>query len=275
MGRLQRTWQLGKVSWHVLRSDKTLAVFPVLTAVAAVVVVAGFGALIGTLGIESTATGDALAPIGWVLIVALYVVVAIVVTFFQVALCAGANERLDGRDATVGGALGAAGAHLPSVIGWGLLQGIVSAILSALEDRGILGDIVAAIAGTAWRIATFLALPVIAVEGTGPIASVKRSGSLLKSTWGENVFGQAGFGLLGLVASLPGIALIVLGVAVVWPFAVVGVLWLVVVSVVVSAMTGIYKTALYRYATGAGTPAGFASTDLADAFVAKPAGGRR
>lgn len=275
MGRLQRTWQLGKVSWHVLRADKTLAVFPVLTAVAAIIVVAGFGALIGTLGIESTATGDALAPIGWVLIVALYVVVAIVVTFFQVALCAGANERLDGRDATVGGALGAAGAHLPAVIGWGLLQGIVSAILSALEDRGILGDIVAAIAGTAWRIATFLALPVIAVEGTGPIASVKRSGTLLRSTWGENVFGQAGFGLLGLIASLPGVALIVLGIAVVWPFVVVGILWLVVVSVVVSAMTGIYKTALYRYAVGAGTPAGFAQSDLADAFVTKPAGGRR
>ncbi len=271
MGRLQRTWQLGKVSWHVLRSDKTLAVFPVLAAAVAVAVVVVFGALIALLGIDDTATGSALAPIGWILIVAMYVALAIGVTFFQVALAAGANERLEGRDATVGGSMGRAGRHLPAVVGWGLLQGVVSAILSALEDRGILGDLVAAIAGTAWRIATFLALPVIAIEGTGPIASLKRSSSLLKTTWGENLFGQAGFGLLGLIASLPGIALIVLGVAVVWPFAVLGVLWIVVVSVVVSAMTVIYKTALYRYATGAGVPAGFAQSDLADAFATKPA----
>lgn len=275
MGRLARTWQLGKVSWHVLRADRTLAVFPVLTAVAAIVVVGVFGGLIAALGIDSTANGDALAPIGWVLIVAMYVVSAIVVTFFQVALCAGANERLDGRDATVGGALGAAGSHLPAVVGWGVMQGIVSAIISALEDRGILGDLVAALAGTAWRVATFLALPVIAVEGTGPITSLKRSGSLLKGTWGENLLGQGAFGLLGLVASLPGIGLVVLGIAVAWPFAVVGILWILVVSVVISAMTGIYKTALYRYATGAGVPAGFAQSDLADAFTTGPARRRR
>ena len=35
MGRIQRSWYLGKLSWRVLRSDRTLAVFPVLTAVGA------------------------------------------------------------------------------------------------------------------------------------------------------------------------------------------------------------------------------------------------
>ena len=59
---------------------------------------------------------------------------------------------------------------------------------------------------------TFLAIPVVALEGKGPFASLKRSGTLLKSTWGENLGAQVGFGLLGFVASLPG--LIFIGLAV-------------------------------------------------------------
>jgi hypothetical protein len=42
---------------------------------------------------------------------------------------------------------------------------------------------------------------------------------------------------------------------------------LIVASVIISAMTGIYKTALYRYAIDGKAPAGFAESDLADAFV--------
>jgi hypothetical protein len=32
MGRIQRSWYLGRVSWRVLRGDRTLAAFPVLFA---------------------------------------------------------------------------------------------------------------------------------------------------------------------------------------------------------------------------------------------------
>jgi hypothetical protein len=49
------------------------------------------------------------------------------------------------------------------------------------------------------------------------------------------------------------------------------VLWILAVSVVVSAMTGIYKTALYRYAVDGRAPAGFAESDLADAFALRKA----
>src|SRR5262249_17328541 len=66
VGRIQRSWYLGKLSWRVLRSDRTLAVFPVLTAVGALVVLAFFGGLIALAGIDSSGSNDALAPLGWV-----------------------------------------------------------------------------------------------------------------------------------------------------------------------------------------------------------------
>jgi hypothetical protein len=273
MGRVQRSWYLGKLSWRVLRSDRTLAVFPVITAVSALVVIVAFGALIALTGIDDSGNETSLAPFGWVLTVLMYLAAGIVVTFFQAALVLGANARLDGRDATVGGAIAGARRQLPAIAGWAILSTTVSVILQAIEERaGFLGDIIAGLFGAAWRIVTFLAIPVVALEAKGPFASLKRSGTLLKATWGENLGAQLGFGLLGFVASLPGILLLGLGIlsgewAIGIPVGAVGVLWILGVSVVVSAMTGIYKTALYRYAVDGRAPAGFAESDLAEAFA--------
>jgi hypothetical protein len=273
MGRLQRSWYLGKLSWRVLRGDRTLAVFPVLTAVSALVVFIAFGGLIALTGIDDAGNESSLAPIGWVLLVVMYLVAGVVVTFFQAALVCGANERLDGRDATVGGAIATAGHQLPAIATWAILQTTVSLVLQAIQERaGFVGDILAGLVGAAWRVVTFLAIPVVVLEGKGPFASLKRSGTLLTGTWGENLAAQMGFGLLGFVAALPGLALVGLAIltgslAAGIPIGAIGVLWVLAVSVVVSAMTGIYKTALYRYAVDGRAPAGFAQTDLADAFA--------
>ena len=129
MGRIQRSWYLGKLSWRVLRSDRTLAIFPVLMAIGALIVLAIFGGLIAVAGIDSSGSNDALAPMGWVLVVLMYLVVGIVVTFFQAGLVFGANERFDGRDSTVGGALAAARHQFSAIAGWALLSTTVSIIL--------------------------------------------------------------------------------------------------------------------------------------------------
>lgn len=273
MGRIRRSWYLGTLSWRVLRRDRTLAVFPVFAAVGAVAVLLAFGGLIALTGIDDAGNETSLAPIGWVLLLAMYLVVGIVVTFFQSALVCGANERLDGRDSSVRGAISAAGRRLPAIAAWAVLTTTVSLILQAIEERaGVVGQIIAGLFGAAWRVVTFLAVPVVVLEGKGPFASLKRSGGLLRQTWGENLVGQLGFGILGFVASLPALACIAIAVvagtwAVSLPLGAVGALWLIGVSVVISAMTGIYKTALYRYSVDGKAPAGFATSDLADAFA--------
>lgn len=283
MGRIQRSWYLGKLSWRVLRNDRTLATFPVLMGIGALISVGIFGGLIALTGVKDAASssGDGsssgLEPIGWVLVVVMYLVTGVVITYFQAALVLGANERLDGRDATVGGSLAGATHRFPAIVGWAILNTTVSMLIQAIEERaGFLGAIIANLFGAAWRIVTFLAIPVVAIEAAGPITSLKRSGQLLKSTWGENLGAQLGFGLLSFVAMLPGLLLIGLAIATnSWaagiPVGTVGVILVLIAAVVVSAMTGIYKTALYRYAVDGKAPAGFAESDLADAFAPRQA----
>jgi hypothetical protein len=118
---------------------------------------------------------------------------------------------------------------------------------------------------------TFLTVPIIVFEDLGPIAALKRSGHLLKQTWGENLMAQIGLGLIGLVAFLPGIIVGGLGIVagdmlITIPLVAVGAVLLAVAASIVSALSGIYRTALYRFAVDGQVPEAFATTDLPHAF---------
>lgn len=272
MARIRSSWELGKISWSVLRSDRTLAWFPVLSALASLVVVAAFAALVATTGLDTTDGQESLGAIGYVFVVVGYIALALVTTYFLAALVYGANERLEGRDASLSGSLAAANAKLYRILPWAIVQGTVSVVISAIEERaGFVGQIIVRLIGAAWAIVTFLTVPIIMLEDLGPWSALKRSGTLLKQTWGENLAAQFGFGLFAMLASLPGIAVLALGVAsgelaVMIPLGAIAVLWILVVSVVVSATSSIYRTALYRFAVDGQAPGAFAGADLGGAF---------
>jgi hypothetical protein len=272
MGRIRHSWELGKISWGVLRSNKALATFPVLSGIASLLIIGVFAGLIAATGLNTTEGSEGLEGIGYVFVVLAYIALALANTYFTAALVAGANDVLDGRDTTLGTALDAANGKLHRILPWALVQATVSIVIQAIEERaGFLGQIVAGLIGAAWSVVTFLTIPIIMLEDVGPWNALKRSGTLLKQTWGENIVAQAGFGLLTLVAAIPGIALVGLGVATnnivgIVAFGVIGAAWIAIVAVVVGAMSGIYRTALYRFAVDGRAPGAFASADLGHAF---------
>ena len=148
--------------------------------------------------------------------------------------------------------------RLGAILGWSVLNLTVGLILNAIRDRaGFLGDIAAGVLGAAWNVITWLVVPVIVVEGTGPITSAKRSAVLLKQTWGENLIAQAGLGIIGVLVMLPG--LLVFG-AVSFVIPLLGLplllIYVAVAGSVLAALGGIYRTALYRYAVGMPTGRG-------------------
>jgi len=270
MQRIKNSWELAKVSWSVLRSDKSLAVFPLLSALGGLLVVGVFAGLIAATGVDSGVNGG-MKGIGYVFIVAGYVALAFVSTYFLAALVHGANEALEGRHAELGSCFAAASERLHRILPWALVQASVSMVIQALESQRFIGQIIASLIGTAWAVLTFLTVPIIMLEDLGPINALKRSGHLLRGTWGENLSAQIGFGLFGLVAMLPGIALIGIGAAtgataLVIVTAAIGVAWIVVVALALSALTGIYRTALYRFAVDGTAPPAFASSDLQHAL---------
>ncbi|HEU5302812.1 MAG TPA: DUF6159 family protein [Acidimicrobiia bacterium] len=280
MQRIRTSWELGKISWSVLRSDKTLAAFPVFAAIAALVVFGVFGGLIALTGVNTNEGEESLEAMGYVFIAVGYVALAFVTTYFQAGLVSGANEVLDGRNATVRQSLDAATSKLHRILPWAILSATVSIIISAIEERaGFVGQIISSLLGAAWAVVTFLTIPVIMLEDLGPWNALKRSGTLLKQTWGENLAAQFGFGILGVVAAIPAIAVIAGGIAtgsvvVAVVLGAVGVLWLIAVSVVLSAMNGIYRTALYRFTVDGAAPPAFADADLGHAFGHRKGRGR-
>jgi hypothetical protein len=273
---MRHSWELAKVSWGVLRADKALGAIPAISALFSLLALAVLGGLFLAVGLGS---GDdsAVEPAGWVLAVVAYVVFALITVYFQSALVAGANTSLSGGKPTLGDSMRAATAKLHRILPWAIVTATVSFIISQLERQGWLGAIVGNLLGMAWNVLTFLTVPIIMFEDVGPVAALKRSGQLFKQTWGENLVAQVGFGLVALVALLP--AFLVAGVglasgngAVIGVTVGVAVVWFAIVSVVLSALSGIYRTALYRYAVDGQAPGPFAGSDLSHAFAPKQRG---
>jgi hypothetical protein len=270
MTRFQTSWAIAKRSWAVLRSDKTLAWFPVLSFLASLAVVGIIAALVATMGIDNADTKDSLAPIGYVLIAVGYLGLAFVQTYFLAALVAGADERLRGGNSTVKGAIEVANSRLHRLLPWAVVTATVTVILNMLERQGIVGRIIGSLIGLAWSVVTFLTIPILVIEDIGVGKALTRSKDLLKQTWGENIIGQGGLGLVGFLAMLPAILLFVVGAALgtigFVVFAAVAVAWMLVSMVVVSALSGIYRTALYRFAATGAVPGDFTGVDFQSAF---------
>jgi len=127
-------------------------------------------------------------------------------------------------------------------------------------------------------VATFLVVPVLASEDIGPTDAVKRSVELLKRTWGENLIGNAGlgvvFGLLTFVAALIAVALVVGAASTESTALIVAAVAVVVVvlsllGLVQASLQGIYAAALYQYAEEGKVGAGFDQAMLEQAFRPK------
>ncbi len=265
------SWEIAKRSWAVLRADKTLAWFPVLSALGSLVVIAALGGVFLAAGIDDSASGASLQPIGYVLIVVAYLALAMVQTYFLAGLVAGADQRLRGQDSTLRSALEIANSRLHRLLPWAVVTATVTMVLQAIEERfGIVGTIVARLVGLAWNLVTFLVVPILVLEDLGVGDALKRSKDLFKKTWGENVLGQFGLGFVGFLLALPGILLIAIGAAAgtaaLFVLGGIGVILLVASAVIVSALSGIYRTALYHYAANGTVPGEFSGIDFDAAF---------
>ena len=278
MGRLSNTWHLAKISWGVLKKDRELLWMPVLSFLAsAVVIVVVLVLTFITLSTESThdQTTMEFNPAMIVVYVLAAMVLGVIAVFFNGALVAGAHERLTGGDPTVRSAIGRAFARIGGLVPWAIITTTVGLVLQALRDRaGWLGRIVTHMLEMAWEVVTFLTVPAIVIDDLGAVAGLKKSASLLRHTWGENIAARVGFGLLGFVLIIPAAVVAGLFIASGWTVLMVigviaGAAWVAVVMVVLTALNAIFQTALYLYATTGSAPSGFEQAPLAQTFVHK------
>ncbi|WP_395707729.1 DUF6159 family protein [Casimicrobium huifangae] len=278
--RLSRSWQLVKASGSVLRQDKELLLFPLISSFATLAVVACFLVPLFGLGALDGLGGKGPMPASMYVVGFLfYVCQYFVIFYFNAALVGAAMVRLDGGNPTLGDGLRIANSKAVNILAYAAIAATVGMILRAIQERvGFLGKIVTGIIGAGWTLATSMVVPILVSRDIGPMDAVKESAMLLKKTWGENIAGQMG---IGAAFTLIQLAIIVTGVALIVAAAVMGSATLaiilgalLVVSVIVTALThaalsGIYSAALYRYASSGESSAGFDSAVLQQAFLPK------
>ncbi len=261
--RWSRSWELVKASWNVLRSDKELLIFPIISMIGSIFVSILFALPFFTVGVTQTVRGNEDLPIniaGYILLFIYYVVLYTVIFFCNTALVGAAMIRLSGGDPTVSSGFEIASKKINHILGYALISATVGVVLRAVSERGgIIGQIASSLVGMAWNIATFLVVPVLVVEDIGPIDAVKRSGALLKKTWGEQIVGNLGmglvFGLLFFVLMLVFFGLFALAIAAESTTVIILVIIAAVASFVLlgllsSTLQGIYQAAVYRFAMG-------------------------
>lgn len=276
--RIGNSWGLIKASAAVLRKDRELMVFPIVSMVASIILMAAFALPLFLTG-AFEAIGDGNKVLGYIVGFLFYVCQYTIIFFCNTALVGAAMIRLRGGDPNVNDGFRIARERAGTILGYALIAATVGMVLNMIAERvGIIGKFIVSLIGFAWNVATFLVVPVLVVENVGPTDAIKRSGQLLKQTWGEQVIGNAGMGLaFGLImfgVAMLGVVLVVGALAVGSIVLVVGaiiaaVLAMVAVGLVASALTGIYTAAVYNYATTGHGGGAFSQDQVQQAFLPK------
>lgn len=291
-GTLQRSWDLAKETWDVLRQDRTLVIFPILSGIASLLVFASFiipAVLLFPWNELSQGAGSRarfeVGPLHYGLTFLYYLVSYFVVVFFNAGLVACVRMRFNGHTPTVSDGLGFSCRNLGLIFKWSLLSATVGTILRVVEERADwLGRIVIGLIGLAWSIATLFAVPVLVYDQVGPIEAVKRSALAFRRTWGETVVANFGlntvFGLLLLpsVVLLVAVGVVAAGIAhssmaqagiLFGGMLGVCVLYWLALGIIQSTLQGIFLTACYHYASSGVVPSAFSPEHVMHAWRPK------
>ena len=263
MERIKRSWDLLKASWEVLKQDKELILFPIISGVIMFFITLTF--LIPTLvgNILDNLVINGIPVFGYIVLFLFYLVQYTVVYFNSTALVGAAMIRLRGGDPTVKDGFSIARSRLMPILGWSLLSATVGLILNALssnsKNKGRSGtSIIGSLLGAAWNVVTFLVVPILAVEGLGPIEAIKRSWNLLKHSWGEQISGKLSIGLIFFLIGMGGSLLLVgagAGLSFLFEsilpailFGILLIFFILILGLLNSTLSSIFSAAVYAYA---------------------------
>jgi hypothetical protein len=276
--KFSRSWELVKASANVLKQDREMLVFPLLSLISSILVIASFAIPLFASGTAQRLSEGADAENYHLVVMFLfYLVQYFIIFFFNTALIGAALIRLEGGDPTVKDGLRIASERVVSIFGYAVIAATVGLILRVIEERaGWIGRWIAGLLGAAFTVVTFMVVPILVTRNVGPIEAIKESATLLKRTWGENIIGNAGIGLIfiavhialfvvggflaftALKSGMGSLAVLVVGAMIIA---------FIVAALVQTALQGVYSAALFRYATNDGqVGAGFDATLLGDAF---------
>lgn len=252
--RLSNGWQISLNSLKVLKANKQLIIFPILSGLSILMLIGSFVLVIlAGAGWDSDNVARPNSIESYSVIFLFYIINYFILVYFNTALIHCTTLYFRGEKVSVRQGLDFSFSRIGAIFSWALFAGTIGALLKILQENlGSLGKIITGIIGIVWSIATFFVVPIIAYENVGPIDAFKRSAEMMKQKWGERIGASFSFGLillLGILAiSVPAFLLAYF----VHPFAglVLAVAGLFLLFAIVSASKSIFISAIYHNIQG-------------------------
>lgn len=274
MNTFGRSFGLVKESFSVLKKDKELMLFPIISGVAGIMLLIPFLLLM----FSASLFGDAGGLISYLLTFIYYLLSYFIVIFFNTGLIACANIRLNGGDPKFKDGIDIALKNIGKIFVWALISATIGMILRWLSEKsGFIGRIIIGLIGMAWSLLTFFVVPVMILDKVSVTDSIKKSGALFKKAWGENVVGQFSMGLAFFLFALLGIIPFVIGImsafsgslALMVVFIGIAFLYWLILGILNASLSGIFLAALYNYVTKGTVVSGFSEESIKGAYVPK------
>ncbi|MBZ5623870.1 MAG: DUF6159 family protein [Acidobacteriia bacterium] len=257
------TWTLITQSFAVLRKDQRLVIFPILSALGAMALAIPYIWVLTGAAPWQPSDLHWSGPSTWMWLFLWYSTSSFVIIFFNCAMAACAQVRFSGGEPSIADGIRQASRRAGSIFLWAMATSTVGVVIRVVEERaGWIGRIVAAIFGIGWSLATYLIVPVLVLEDLDVMGSIRRSGALLKKTWGEQLVAGVHFFWIILLLAIPGVILGVLALPV-------GILYFVTLAAVVTAARQIFVVALYRFAVSGEAPDGYSREALGGFFQSR------
>jgi hypothetical protein len=276
-GRFRRGLRLVAVGFTVARDEPGLLMVPIVAFVAEIVIVA-LAVLTMLPSLRSTGatagTGDThpvhLSAAQWLVVVVAGVAVMFVSVVSHATIIARVSARFHGQSVANTTAARAALTKSPQLLAWAFINYVVISLIRNIGNRGIFGLLFGAALRAGWMLASFFVVPVILFEDRGAIASVKRSISLCRARWGENIIGNSALAVIGLAAVLLDVVVsVLLGIVFAPLGAAVGVIGLAAIMLMLTVASGAFNAALDWYAVTDQSPGDYSVGDLQAAYRQK------
>ena len=253
--RLANGWKLSMNSFKVLRENKQLIVFPILSGISLLVVIGSFTtAILAAAGWNPDNISNTYGSAAdYLLLFVFYIFNYFIIVFFNMALIHCTRLYFQGEEVTIEKGLRFSLSKIGVIFSWAVFAGTIGALLRIIqEELGWIGKIITGILGVVWSIATFFVVPIIAYENLGPVDAIKRSVKLMKEKWGESLGATFSFGLINFLSFfIIGIPLFLVG-SLIHPVVgiVLAILGILLVAAILSAAQTIFISAVYHNING-------------------------
>src|SRR3989338_9340657 len=209
-----RSWEITKLTLHVMKQDKELLLFPVFAGIFSILFLVAL--LFPTIILAFVQEGEPVWGItAYALLFIAYLGLAFIATFFNVCVVYTAKKRFEGGNATFGESISFALSRVHLILMWSLLAATVGIILRAIDRSAekagggarVVLKIMTSLLGMMWSIITIFVVPAMVYNNLGPVDAIKKSVQVLRKTWGESLVRHFGLGLVQFIFIIIGIVI--------------------------------------------------------------------